>query len=671
MRIVGVFQICLAAILLGEGKSEELTNALAVRSLTSEEAESGIAVDLQGTVIFSDSPSTVFIQDETAGTFFRLGGAPSPKPGDLLRVRGLTFPGLYLTGVERAKFEVLDHIGLPAPQVATFEDLRSGRYHYQRVKIEGVVRTVSLDDEGTSSVRVAMGSSVVEVRIDALPDPKQDFVDCKVGVSGLAAGHINDRRQLVHPYLRCHDWSEIVVMKRPSKIPLVSAEQVLNFDVHGQEGHRVRFRGQVLASFPGGDVFLRGETSSIRVRLASVEQALQTGEVLEVLGFPEMSEFSASLTDAKVLKVEKVPEQPLPVETNLEELASGELDGDLIALTAILADWYRTKDGVELVVQDSPRSVRVLVPETESGFVAGSKVRVQGICSVTSALGTAYSTRPEAMLIRCRSGNDVRMIGAPSWWTPRRLATILAVVCVATLAAGLWITLLRRQVQQQTSALRQKIESEAALEERQRIAREFHDTLEQDLAGLSLRLDAAVAKEGDNKVRGFLKGARSLVSRIQSETRNLVSDLRSDGENGDQLEQALQELVEEHNIDLEPSVKLEIGELPHLPPRIVHHLKMITREAVTNVIKHAKAKSVTIWVSSDEPGNGLKLEIRDDGKGFDVESETKGKSGHFGCMGIRERCRKVGASAEWESRMGEGSVARIRLPLQTGEVGDE
>ena len=87
---------------------------------------------------------------------------------------------------------------------------------------------------------------------------------------------------------------------------------------------------------------------------------------------------------------------------------------------------------------------------------------------------------------------------------------------------------------------------------------------------------------------------------------------------------------------------------------------MIARESVTNTLKHAAAKNVVI---SLESGNDhLVMRIKDDGRGFDAASETSGKSGHFGCMGMRERCRKIGAEIEWRSAPGEGAEVVVTLP---------
>lgn len=89
--------VCLGALVVIAGSSEaQLSTALEVRSLTFDEAEAGQPVDLVGIVIFADPPGTIFVQDETAGTFFQLEGRTPPKPGDAVRVRGTTYPGLYL-----------------------------------------------------------------------------------------------------------------------------------------------------------------------------------------------------------------------------------------------------------------------------------------------------------------------------------------------------------------------------------------------------------------------------------------------------------------------------------------------------------------------------------------------------------------------------------------------
>jgi signal transduction histidine kinase len=89
---------------------------------------------------------------------------------------------------------------------------------------------------------------------------------------------------------------------------------------------------------------------------------------------------------------------------------------------------------------------------------------------------------------------------------------------------------------------------------------------------------------------------------------------------------------------------------------------MIAQEAVTNALKHAEATPKSPSISPAAP-TLLTLRITDNGRGFDPNAETHGKPGHFGCIGIRERARKIGAEVRWESAVGKGTSLFLSLPL--------
>lgn len=643
----------------------QLHTALEVRSLSPETAESGQPVDLRGIVVFSDPPSTIFFQDETAGTFFRLDGRVPPAPGSEVRVIGSTMPGLYLPGIHEATFEILGQPGLPAAIPATLDDLLSGRYHYQRVSVEGIVRKISSNDENTAIVRLDLGSRVIAVQVETVAEGGKDLVDARVRVTGLAAGEVNHRRQLVEPYLRCHDWSDLAVVTpaRPvDEIGDISPGEILTFAVGGSMRHRVRLTGSVLAAFGEGEIFLRSEESGIAVQLVETERRPEVGDGIVVVGFPEMDRFSARLADASIVSRRAEGDEPAALPVSVSDLLEGLHDNDLVSVEADLVELYRSERGAVLLLREGEESLLVEAPDVPDELAAGARVRATGIAVVESARRSGeYRAEPDRVVLRQRGPDDLAVLRAPTWWTPGRLAAGLVVFLVATVLAGLWILLLRRQVARQTAALRHRIEHEAVLEERQRLAREFHDTLEQQLAGLVLRLDAAVAKGGDEKLRGFLEGSRSLVSRIQSETRNLVSDLRQDPGEAADLVGTLGELLDAGSAGVGPALSMvsPAGGVPPLPSRTVHHLRMIAQESITNAIKHAAARHVTLVVET--PPGGIVLRIRDDGRGFDPAAATSGKSGHFGCMGMRERCRKIGAAIDWQSAAGEGCEVTVTL----------
>jgi len=642
-----------------------------VRALTFEQAETQFPVHLNARVAFIASPGTVFIQDDVAGTFFRTRDPIGDLViGDLVEVVGVTFPGLYLTGIDASSFKVLAHGDPPPATAASFDDLSSGRYHYQRVSLRGVVRRLESPEENRTQLTIALGPQVLEVRIDAAPPPPEGWVDALIEVQGLAAGGINDRRQLVQPYLRVASWDHIRVLTPPAAeadIPLVSATRLLRFPSTGSERnhhHRVRVKGHVLASFPDGRVYLRDQESApptaLAARLASPDAAVVVGQTVTLIGFPHMGGFSARLDDASLMEVE-AGSPPVAVPTTLGALATADLDADLVRLQATLIEHSRSAQGIDLRLQNGATTLTALLPGHPDDLpAAGSLLAVTGICQVDASGESGFRARPTAVRLLLRSSLDIEVLNAPTWWTPRRLITLVGVLMGLVVAGLIWISLLHRQVAIQATALRSQIAKEAVLEERQRIAREFHDTLEQELAGLSIRLGALGSRSLDDKASGFLQTSLQLVSRIQIEARNLVADLRSDDSHATDLRQALQDLVNRQAAQ-SPPITLEVDSpLPALPARIVHHLRMIAQEALTNIHKHAAAQQVTIAVRPAQ--GGLQLEITDDGKGF-TPTQQPPSSGHFGCIGIRERCRKMGATVEWQSSLGQGTRVSVSCPI--------
>lgn len=179
-----------AAGAVGAG-AQVLTKAIEVRSLSSAEASAGREVKLQGTVTFIEGPGAVFFQDETAGSFFQPENLGELRLGDAVEVTGRTKVGNYLPGVARAPYRIIGHGPLPKARSVKHDDLVSGRYHYQRVAIEGIVRSTTPMDTNRSVLRVEVASRIVEVRLDARIEDDNTIVDSLVRIEGLAADGIN------------------------------------------------------------------------------------------------------------------------------------------------------------------------------------------------------------------------------------------------------------------------------------------------------------------------------------------------------------------------------------------------------------------------------------------------------------------------------------------------
>jgi signal transduction histidine kinase len=641
-----------------------LTKAAEVARYVETDPELQPKVRLEAVATFVDPTGTVFLQDDSGATFLRSSKlGRTMRTGTRLSVTGERYPGLYIGGIVPDEVKVLGESPLPAPKAVTPDDLRTGRYHYQLVEITGVGRSLRMTGENTATLLLNTPDGVVEARFDQNPpEDTHDFVDAALRVTGLAAGAINDRRQLVQPYIRVADIRAITVLQPPQADPFaqpaVPMSTLLDGSTVTPAMHRMKVKGVALSGLVGGGFFVREDSRSLFIHTPYLEP-LQPGDEVEALGFPQMGTFSAMLADA-VFRVTGEGEPPSPVQATGEDLRNGTCDSDLIQIEARLLQksgnenaWLAEVEGHSFKVMGGGHDL----PEMEPGAL----VRFTGLCRVSGVRSEGYRTYPTGYELWLRSVADVQVLTAPPWWNAPRLALALATVAGAALLAATWAALLKRQVNRQLSILQEKTQAEAVLEERQRIAREFHDTLEQELAGLSIRLDAATPRVADEKARGLLEQQRRLLSRLQTETREFVWDLRDESRQVAPLPQSLGLLLDHLQSTTSIPLRLEVhGTPPSLPPLVQHHLLRIAREAVHNAIKYARPKTVQVEITAG--GDTLELSIRDDGTGFDLEV-AQVRQGHFGLQGMRERAKKLATELKVESLPGKGTRVGLTLAL--------
>lgn len=195
------------------------------------------------------------------------------------------------------------------------------------------------------------------------------------------------------------------------------------------------------------------------------------------------------------------------------------------------------------------------------------------------------------------------------------------------------------------AAYNAKIESLTLQNERQRMARELHDTLAQDVAGLVLQLEAVKAHlVSDRKERAssIVEQALLRARATLSESRAAIDDLRSAPTN---LSESIQEKVNRFTQATGIPCELEISVNENqFANEVTNHAVSILSEALANITKHAQAKNVKVKFMIQK--EKLELEIQDDGKGFDISKES---SGHYGLLGMRERARLSNGNFEIES----------------------
>jgi signal transduction histidine kinase len=203
----------------------------------------------------------------------------------------------------------------------------------------------------------------------------------------------------------------------------------------------------------------------------------------------------------------------------------------------------------------------------------------------------------------------------------------------------------------------------AVLAERNRIAREIHDNLAQEILGASVQLElvARLMPHSTDAARTHLDRARSLVRSSIAEARRYVWDLRSQSLDDRDLPSALAEMTRRLTAESRVQTQFEVsGTFRALPPQVENNLLRIGQEAVNNAVRHAGADVITVSLSFD--AENVRLSVRDDGCGFD--SGNDGSDGHFGIVGMRERAAEMGGSVSVNSRPGEGTEVSVGVPIE-------
>ncbi|MDF2628072.1 MAG: sensor histidine kinase [Symbiobacteriaceae bacterium] len=270
-------------------------------------------------------------------------------------------------------------------------------------------------------------------------------------------------------------------------------------------------------------------------------------------------------------------------------------------------------------------------------------------------------------------------------WATTQLATAgwgivrtqLPGAVLALAFVGIYVTLFTRQLRERERAehllaeLEQvngklrayalKVEELTITQERQRMARELHDTLAQGLAGLIMQLEAV----DDLLARGDAERARAVTARAMGrarttlqESRTAIQALRTPLERGDVME-AVRRLIDALAADTGITCTLEAGPgALDLPAQSIDTVYRVVQEALVNVAKHSQARRAWVRVAAETEGE-VRLEVGDDGVGFDPGAL---QAGHFGLTGLRERVGLVGGRIAVESAPGQGTRILATLP---------
>lgn len=200
----------------------------------------------------------------------------------------------------------------------------------------------------------------------------------------------------------------------------------------------------------------------------------------------------------------------------------------------------------------------------------------------------------------------------------------------------------------------------AAIEERQRLARELHDSISQTLYAIALgaRTARALLERDPLAAAEPLDYCLSLAEAGLAEMRALIFELRPESLEREGLTAALQKQADSLQARTDLQVHTELSDEPPVALEIKQSLYRIAQEALNNITRHAQARRV--WLAMHVVGGVVHLAIRDDGRGFDAHAEYLG---HLGLRSMSERAQQIGAQLDIHSRPGQGTAVEITYPL--------
>jgi signal transduction histidine kinase len=667
-----------------------------------EEVERQPRVRVAGQVTMVDP---LVVQDASGGVFVNEWSQPRataswPVVGDLVEVVGTLSAGGFTPRIVAEAITISGHEPLVAALPSDPGRLFSGAETGRRVAVEAVVQGCREQAKTWALVLEAGGRRFFA----DLPRPlfatrPDDLVDARVRLSGTVLTVRNTRGDFLGPVVRVASRDDLEIVEAPPtaafESPLVSLEAVARFTSPALSGRRFRTRGVVTALSPGHYLCLQEDNSGIHVTTVA-NSPLALGDEVEAAGFLDTSGDVARMVEAVVrILGHPGPPAPLPVSPaeiltiNAASVEAGTMavpssyEGCLVTFPARLVDATVMDQGGRLSLVAG--ETRIEATWFGSGFEALAALRPQSDLEVTgvvqlgfadSRFGVAARSQPAVnrLGILLRSPADVRLIEAPSWWTPQRLAVaLMSVASVAAAALG-WVWLLRRRVAveagraaAEVAARREAaLDYEITLRERTRLAANLHDTILQTVTGIGYQLKTCHRLAGNTPNVGdmarHLDVARKMLDEATLQLRGTVWSLRSLPLLQGSFEESLQQLVNRLREGHAATVDVTWQTVPAEPDEaIAGHLLLVVQEAVHNALHHGRPTQVTVTAAADPDSGAIDVRVADDGGGFELGRQRGPAEGHFGMAGMRERVERLGGRFAVRSTIGAGTLVEVQV----------
>jgi diguanylate cyclase (GGDEF)-like protein len=467
------------------GALPTLTSPRAVHRLSMSEAARGYPVLLHATVTYYDPyldfPQPILmVADATGSVFVKLPPRTTVplRAGEVVEVRGRSVPGGFAPDVDHPQIRVIRESHLPAyAPVRSLTYLLSGGEDAPWVEMEGVVHAVQLSEHNAILKIAGDGGVFTAVTVREPGSDYHHLINDRVRIRGIACSLFNKRRQIVGVQLRFAGLGMVRVLEEkpenPYDLPLSRPGNLLSFQPGQTSGHMVRVRGTVTLFWPGRLLCVQdkndgGGHDGLCVQTAETG-ALSPGQVVDVIGFPEIGNYTPTLSDSvyRLVPGRVVPglDPPAIATVGAEQASSGSEDARLVRIEGRIIGRDTGADDPTIVLSSGsfifsaslPRSATLEDTRRLLALEEGSLLGITGINSMRvdqrGATDPDGYTVAKSFRILLRSSRDVAVLRRPSWWNTKHTLWLLALALVVTLGVLAWVLALRKRLERQTELL--------------------------------------------------------------------------------------------------------------------------------------------------------------------------------------------------------------------------
>ena len=573
----------------------------------------------------------------------------------------------------------------------SIRDLHDEKYYSKSVSVTGTIVDVLSDETDPSHLFFVISDDEGRTTLAPMNGAKHEYDRWRalVGARVQATGNVDpyvrtEKRSLQGVMLNLHaPGGGISVLTPPPNffdVPvLMPSRQTTSSLGPADIAHmdRRRTRGRVMAVWRRSALLKTPEGFLTRVDFAEGKMP-SADESIEVVGFPETDLYRVNFSRAiwrptKEISVETGPLENVTARflmtgTNGEELVQFQYHGRRIRISGHLHETPSAM-GQSLLLEDD----RILFSVEANGELPedlkpGSKIEVTGTCMMDIDNWRLHNPFPQirGFFVVIRGQEDIRVISRPPWWTPARLTAVIGTLLAVLFAILIWnVALHKLAARKGRELLHEQIEhlkAELKTEERTRLAVELHDSLAQNLTGVSLEIDTAkrLAEENDKDMRSHLNSAANALKSCREELRNCLWDLRNQALEENDMTSAILRTLAPHIQGVDVKVRFNVPRA-RFSDNTAHAILRIIRELSLNAVRHGHATSIRVAGSIEN--DKLLFSVSDNGSGFDPASAPGFAEGHYGLLGIQERIAGYEGEFKLESAPGAGTKATIILSV--------